>query len=177
MAPVLDEQGRRRFIALEAKALGHGGVSLMARISGLARSTIYCGLHDLRRNVSAPPGRIRNKGGGRKKKTVEDPTLLADLKDLVEPVTRGDPTQPLLWTTRSLRNLVKELGAGDTGFAPRWSAVSCAPWVTACRPTARHAKASNTSIGMRNFGTSVRKPRRSWRRTSRSYRWTRRRRN
>jgi len=89
--------------------LGRGGVSLMARISGLARSTIYHGLSDIRDNVSAPAGRIRKEGGGRKKKASEDPTLVADLKRLVEPVTRGDPMQPLLWTTRSLRNLANEL--------------------------------------------------------------------
>ena len=81
----------------------------MARVSGLARSTIYHGLADIRHRVSAPPGRVRKKGGGRKKKTLEDPTLAADVKELVEPATRGDPTQPLLWTTRSLRKLVKEL--------------------------------------------------------------------
>jgi Rhodopirellula transposase DDE domain len=109
MAPVLNEQSRRRFVALEARALGHGGVSLMAQISGLARSTIYHGLSDIRHHVSAPPSRVRHKGGGRKKKTFEDPTLATDLKGLVETTTRGDPTQPLLWTTRSLRNLVKEL--------------------------------------------------------------------
>jgi hypothetical protein len=109
MAPVLNEQSRRRFVALEARALGHGGVSLMAQISGLARSTIYHGLSDIRHHVSAPPSRVRHKGGGRKKKTFEDPTLTTDLKGLVETTTRGDPTQPLLWTTRSLRNLVKQL--------------------------------------------------------------------
>jgi hypothetical protein len=109
MAAVLNEQSRRRFVALEAQALGRGGVSVMSRISGLARSTIYHGLLDVRRNVSAPPGRIRHRGGGRKRKACEDPTLEVDLKDLVEPVTRGDPMQPLLWTARSLRNLVKEL--------------------------------------------------------------------
>jgi hypothetical protein len=65
----------------------------MSRISGLARSTIYHGLLDVRRNVSAPPGRIRHRGGGRKRKACEDPTLEVDLKDLVEPVTRGDPMQ------------------------------------------------------------------------------------
>jgi hypothetical protein len=37
MAPVLNEQSRRRFVAMEAQALGRGGVSLMAQISGLAR--------------------------------------------------------------------------------------------------------------------------------------------
>jgi len=110
MAPVLNEQSRRRFVALEAQALGRGGVSLMARISGLARSTIYHGLSDIRHKISAPPGRVRKRGGGRKKKAFEDPTLAVDLKELVEPATRGDPTQALLWTTRSLRNLVKELG-------------------------------------------------------------------
>jgi hypothetical protein len=108
MAPVLNEQSRRRFVALEAQALGRGGVSLMAWITGLARSTIYHGLSDIRHHVSAPPGRTRRAGGGRKKKAIEDPALTADLKSLVEPVTRGDPMQPLLWTTRSLRNLVKE---------------------------------------------------------------------
>ena len=102
MAPVLNEQSRRRFVALEARALGHGGVSVMSRISGLARSTIYHGLSDIRDNVSAPPGRIRKTGGGRKRKTVEDPTLVTDLKSLVEPATRGDPMQPLLWTIAQL---------------------------------------------------------------------------
>jgi hypothetical protein len=113
MAPVLNEQSRRRFVALEARALGRGGVSLMARVSGLARSTIYHGLSDIRDKTSAPAGRVRKEGGGRKKKSVEDPTLVADLKRLVEPVTRGDPMQPLLWTTRSLHNLAN--GLADQG--------------------------------------------------------------
>lgn len=109
MAPVLDEQSRRRFAALEAQALGRGGVSLMARITGLARRTIYRGISDIRNNCSAEPGRLRKSGAGRKKKVSQDPTLIADLKDLVEPATRGDPMQPLLWTCRSLRNLSKGL--------------------------------------------------------------------
>src|SRR5262249_22620620 len=91
IAPVLNEQSRRRFAALEARALGRGGVSLMARITGLARSTIYHGISDIRNNVAAAEGRVRRPGGGRKKKTSKDPTLLKDLKALVEPTTRGDP--------------------------------------------------------------------------------------
>jgi hypothetical protein len=109
MATVLDEQSRRRFVALEARALGRGGVSLMARITGLARRTIYHGLADIRDNVAAAPGRIRKDGGGRKKKASQDPTLLVDLKRLIEPVTRGDPMRPLLWTARSLRHLADAL--------------------------------------------------------------------
>src|SRR6201981_2513358 len=75
MAPVLNEQSRRRFVALEARALGRGGVSLMSRISGLARSTIYQGLSDIHDRVSAPAGRIRKGGGGRKTKAMEDRAL------------------------------------------------------------------------------------------------------
>src|SRR5438270_4643007 len=118
MTPVLNEQSRRRFVALEARALGRGGVSLMARISGLARSTIYHGLSDIRDQTSVPSGRVRKPGGGRKKKSIQDPTLVADLKRLVEPMTRGDPMQPLLWTTRSLRNLVKELAQKGHDVCP-----------------------------------------------------------
>lgn len=109
MAPVLDEQSRRRFVALEAQALGRGGVSLMARITGLSRRTIYRGLSDIQSLEAPLPGRVRKHGGGRKRKVFEDPTLVADLRKLVEPMTRGDPMQPLLWTCRSLRNLVKGL--------------------------------------------------------------------
>src|SRR5215510_11474128 len=111
MAPVLDEQGRRRFAAMEAQALGRGGVSLMSKITGLARRTIYRGISDLRSKWTPGPGRVRKSGAGRKKKTSGDPTLLADLKSLVEPVTRGDPTAKLLYTSRSVRKLTKELTA------------------------------------------------------------------
>src|SRR5262245_32321280 len=89
LAPVLNEQSRRRFVALEARALGRGGVSFMARVTGLARSTIYHGLSDIRHNVVTTPGRIRKEGSGRKKKVLKDPTLLTDLKKLIEPATRG----------------------------------------------------------------------------------------
>ena len=109
VAPVLDEQGRRRFAAAEALALGRGGVSLLARITGLTRPTIYRGISDIRNKRSAGPGRIRKGGGGRKSKETQDPTLVADLKRLVEPATRGDPMRAILWTARSLRNLAKDL--------------------------------------------------------------------
>jgi hypothetical protein len=81
MAPVLNEQSRRRFAAMEALSLGHGGVSAMSRITGLARSTIGRGISDIERGSSAPAGRLRKPGGGRKRKVVEDPTLLSDLEE------------------------------------------------------------------------------------------------
>jgi transposase len=109
MKPVLNEQGVRRFAAMEALSLGHGGVCAMSRITGLARSTIGRGIEDIRSGRCAPLGRVRMPGAGRKRKIDQDPTLLKDLKVLVAASTRGDPTSPLLWTTRSVRNLVREL--------------------------------------------------------------------
>ena len=111
LGPILDERARRRFAAAEALAAGRGGVTAVSRITGLARSTINRGLAELRGEAApgAAPDRIRRKGGGRKPLAVTDPTLLADLKDLVEPATRGDPTAPLLWTAKSLRTLAAGL--------------------------------------------------------------------
>jgi len=103
---------------MEARALGHGGVTAMARVSGLARSTIYRGLSDIQGKVAAPPGRVRKPGGGRKSKASE-PALVADLKRLVEPSTRGDPTKPLLWTSLSLRKLSQELAKRGHQVCPR----------------------------------------------------------
>jgi hypothetical protein len=62
-------------------------------------------------DVILPAARVRRAGGGRKKLTQTDPTLLADLQELVAAATRGDPQAPLLWTSRSLRNLAAALQA------------------------------------------------------------------
>lgn len=110
----LTERARRLFAASEALALGHGGVAIVMRATGMARATITAGMREvnaLERGAAAPmdPTRSRRPGAGRKKTTVKDPTLLPDLKALVDSTTRGDPESPLLWTARSLRNLVTAL--------------------------------------------------------------------
>jgi hypothetical protein len=111
--PILDERGRRRFAAAEARAAGPGGIAAVARITGVARSTIGRGLAELRGEAAAEaaPERVRRTGGGRRPLVVTDPSLLADLKALVEPTTLGDPMAPLLWTAKSLRNLAAGLHA------------------------------------------------------------------
>ena len=59
--------------------------------------------------AALPVNRSRRAGGGRKKLTDKDPTLLSDLDRLVEPVTRGDPESPLRWTAKSVERLAEEL--------------------------------------------------------------------
>lgn len=109
LSPVLNEQGLRRFAATEARAYGRGGVSLVSRITGIARSTIGRGIREIAAKRKLDAGRIRKPGGGRKAKLVQDSTLLRDLRQLVEPATCGDPMRLLLWTSKSLRHLEEAL--------------------------------------------------------------------
>ena len=101
----MNEQGLRRFAATEAVTYGRGGVSVVARITGMARSTIHRGIREIAEKRPVEAGRIRQPGGGRKAKSKDDSTLLSDLKKLVDPATRGDPMRLLQWTSKSLRHL------------------------------------------------------------------------
>lgn len=113
----LDEATLRLWAAVEARALGQGGVSAVARAVGLSRTTIYAGLRELAapaprvEPLAGGSRRVRSQGGGRKKLTAKDPTLLRDLDALVEPTARGDPQSPLRWTCKSTPHLAQELVA------------------------------------------------------------------
>ena len=111
LAPHLDERARRLFAATEACAAGWGGIAAVSGATGVARSTIGRGLADLERGNASQSGRIRRPGGGSKPKTETEPGLLVALEELVESAIRGDPEAALLWVSRSLRHLVRELAA------------------------------------------------------------------
>src|SRR3954469_13828473 len=91
LARHLDERTRRLLAASEAMAIGRGGASAVARATGVSRRVIGEGLKELTDGPPAGWGRLRGRGGGRKRTTDTDPTLREDLERLVEPVTRGDP--------------------------------------------------------------------------------------
>jgi hypothetical protein len=109
--PHLDERQRRLVLAAEARSLGHGGISLVARASGVSRVTITAGVGELEAGDEPTVGRARRPGAGRKALTEVDPGLLGALDALVEPESRGDPMTRLRWTTKSTRNLAEELTA------------------------------------------------------------------
>ena len=115
--PWLDEDQKRKFLASEAISLGRGGIQEISAISGVHRNTIAAGVKELSNpGTKAPENvdakrRIRAKGAGRKPITVTQPGIKEALERLVDPETYGDPTNPLRWTTKSLRNLQKELQA------------------------------------------------------------------
>jgi len=111
LLPVLDERQRRLWAATETRALGRGGLAAVVRATGIAKTTVLRGLRDLEWGPSSISDRVRRPGAGRKRATVVDPGLIAAMKHLVEPVTRGDPESPLLWTCKSTRRLATELEA------------------------------------------------------------------
>lgn len=122
VAPELDERRRRQWAAAEAREIGYGGVSVVARATGLARSTIHAGLRDvrasLRQRVRAAE-RVRRAGGGRRPLTTSDPALLTALFALIEPTTRGDPESPLRWTCKSTTQLADALTEQRHPVSPR----------------------------------------------------------
>ena len=109
LAPVFTERSRRLWAATEARALGHGGIGVVERATGISRPTIQRGWRELEAGTSLPPGRNRQPGGGRKAATVLDATLLRDLDALVEPTAPGDPDSPLRWSCQSTRTLAAAL--------------------------------------------------------------------
>ena len=81
--PHLDERTRRLTAASEAKALGHGGVSLISRACGLSRKAIHKGIQEIETGVTGE-GRIRRPGGGRKPITQSDPKLVDRLEAMID---------------------------------------------------------------------------------------------
>ena len=106
--PHLDERQRRLVLGAEARALGHGGIKLVARAAGVSSATVSKGVADLEEG-GQPLGRARRPGGGRKRVTETDPGVRQALLELVEPSSRGDPESPLRWTTKATRKLAEEL--------------------------------------------------------------------
>ena len=116
LRPLLDERARRLWAAVEARAIGRGGISRVAEATGLSRPTIRAGLQELASPVlatgpQAPTERVRYPGGGRKPLGARDPHLVQALETLVEPVTRGDPMSLLRWTCKSAAKLAAALQA------------------------------------------------------------------
>ena len=105
----LDQRGRRRWAAAEARSLGRGGVSAVASATGISDRTIRNGIRELHDPEALDLGRQRKPGGGRRSREATQPDLIPALEALVEPVTRGDPMSPLRWTCKSTRGLEREL--------------------------------------------------------------------
>ncbi len=110
MRAALNERQWRMYLAVEAKKMGRGGISAVARAAQTSRTTIRTGIAEIEGGQAYVEGdRLRSRGGGRKRLSAQDPTLGADLEALVDP--KGDPMSLLKWTTKSISHLQRALQA------------------------------------------------------------------
>ena len=112
LLPFLNERETRLVLASDAVSMGRGGLSLVSALTGVSRVTLNAGVKEL----ESPPfvesqekKRIRKPGGGRKRETEKNKNLEKAIEEIVSPHTMGDPMSPLLWTSKSLRNIEEEL--------------------------------------------------------------------
>src|SRR5208282_3184311 len=110
LLPTVDERMRRLIAAAESLAIDYGGISIVARATGVSRRAIARGIVELGNRPVPSGGAVRKPGGGRKRTVEQDATLVRDLERLIEPLSRGDPESPLRWTCKSVRKLAQELG-------------------------------------------------------------------
>ena len=114
LSQAMNERFKRQWAGCEALSLGRGGVTTVSQATGLSRTTIRRGIRELQEEYpelseDKKRQRVRRPGAGRPSLTQNDPALVATLERLVDPVTRGDPMSPLLWTSKSTRKLAAEL--------------------------------------------------------------------
>jgi len=111
LLPALNERQQRLFLAVEARSLGRGGVSTVARIAEVSRETVYRGLREIERPgaIQDADEAVRQEGGGRKPATEKQPGLGEAILAIVEPEAKGDPMSPLLWTCKSTRQISEAL--------------------------------------------------------------------
>jgi len=115
--PVLDERQRRVLAGAQARALGRGGIAVVARAAQMSRTTVGKAVAEVDAGVDAATP-IRRPGAGRKRLVDRDAQLLGRLDALVEPTSRGDPMCPLRWTSKSTSNLADALVAAGHRVSP-----------------------------------------------------------
>lgn len=108
LGAVLDERARRLWAASESRAIGYGGDAVVSAATGLARATIRKGRRELAQGTPASK-QLRRAGGGRPGIGASQPGIKAALEQLVDPMTRGDPSSALRWTCKSKAKLAAAL--------------------------------------------------------------------
>ena len=157
--PLLDERSRRLVLGMAARAAGEGGTG-GSGATGASWQTVANGKAEADAGESAPPGRVRRAGGGRKRLAEIDPGLAPALEALVEDSVRGDPESPLTWTTRSAQYLAGELAAAGHPCSPStcWRLLERAGYTrrrTPRRPRRRHTRTGTPVPVHRRAGPGV----------------------
>jgi Rhodopirellula transposase DDE domain len=122
----LRENDRRRYAAVEAAKLGHGGLDYIAALLGCDPKAIRRGQEDLQRLADGdlqditPDDRARRQGGGRKPATESRPDLRSSFHAVLEDHTAGDPMrEQVIWTDLTPREIGEALMEKDLYVSER----------------------------------------------------------
>jgi hypothetical protein len=111
----LREHDRRRYAAIEATKLGYGGVDYIARVLECDPKTIRQGQAELEEGDDLNTGRVRKKGGGRKRLIDICPDLEENVLKVLHDHTAGDPMRAdVKWTNLSRRQIAERVTAMGT---------------------------------------------------------------
>jgi len=115
----LNEKDRRRYAAIEAMKLGHGGQNYVSSVLGCHFQTVMVGINEITNGIEAPDNRIRKPGGGKKKiiDTVEniDEVFFEILKDH----RAGSPMdKEIKWTNLSFKEISKAFESKGMNISP-----------------------------------------------------------
>src|SRR5260370_25640962 len=156
LLPAVDERVRRLIAAAESLAIDYGGISIVSRATGVSRRAIARGIVELDKPPVPSGGAVRKPGGGRKRTAEQDATLVRDLEQLIEPLSRGDPESPLRWTCkRACANWPRNWAVVVTASATVWWPSCCTSWAIACRQTPRLWKALRIRISTLSLSIST----------------------
>lgn len=109
----LSEKDRRRYAAIEAHRLGHGGQSYIAGLLGCHRNTIAAGLTELNDLERMAQIRVRQVGAGRKSSLDQLQELETAFLRVLEDYTAGSPSREAIkWTNLTQQQIANRLEEG-----------------------------------------------------------------
>ena len=91
MLPLLDEKQRRLYLAAETESMGYGGLQAIHELTGISKTTIIKGKHELKNDCKNDDGRIRKNGGGRKAITEKYENITEEIEQIIENWTVPQP--------------------------------------------------------------------------------------
>jgi hypothetical protein len=117
----LSEKDRRRFAAVEAITLGHGGIRSIANVLGCDPHTVKEGMREIEQLPADPAEhRVRKSGGGRKKTEAKHPDVIEQVQNALKDRTAGDPMrQAVRWTEATPQEISDSLQAHAVCVGPR----------------------------------------------------------
>lgn len=106
----LNECQKRQFLGTEALALGRRGVCEVTQFFGVSKTTVYNSINEIKSGYSPEPGRIRRRGGGRKRLLDSHPEWFEAFNLVIGPRIAGLPqNEEVIWVSMSAPEIAKKM--------------------------------------------------------------------